>query len=113
MIGLILFFLFIAGLTGCSFSTDERKIASFPEKLCFHGFLRVKITSDTAALIAHAKSKNDTLALLGLSESLRTLEIRNLRIERTFPYAGELEEYFRKMELHLWYDIYYDDIDSK
>lgn len=73
---------------------------------CQEGMVRVKVTEDFASILESGVNDDVATRAMEADEVLASMGI--VRMERTFPYAGEFEERTRREGLHLWYDVWYD-----
>ncbi len=73
------------------------------------GIVRLQLSQEFGGNIESITKGNgqvDTKSTYLIDNTFQTMGV--VRMERTFPYAGEFEERTRESGLHLWYDVYFD-----
>lgn len=83
---------------------------NYPSAAFIPGKVRVLVDENFARTVEEETDENGYV----ITENVKSLQgvvasLGIVRMERTFPYAGEFEERTRKEGMHLWYDIYYDE----
>lgn len=94
----------VNAFAGCAGNVSNHQVVVMDNHLS-EGFIRIKVSPGMSEKIECGDDKRTVIELLGLSDYFDD-DSTVIRIERTFPYAGEFEKNLRDRGLNLWYDIY-------